>query len=265
MVAVPPKGKGPYRAHAHARPTITPQPHLRRVVAPVMARLARNRTRPPSPAPAPPGHAYRRSPSPPRPPRPGRTRPAGRPDDPLAATGDRPRHRPNPGHRGGDIERLALRVRFRVATADLATVRDSYAWATRRALPRRGCHNPDCEDGHLWSTGQECRACAEALTRRRTSRTEGTRPTPAPAAPGSVPVATWRCGTCGTPGTGDPPASSQCHTCWANTPEGATDFLAASLARPAEPAPGAPDNPPDLPGTTTYRAMRAALRARSPA
>jgi hypothetical protein len=126
---------------------------------------------------------------------------------------------------GNDPERLADRVRFRVASADLAIVRDPYAWTTRRALSRRGCANPDCESGWLWSTGEDCRLCATVLEERRAAARARRADQPAPGEerplavlPHPRPAVPWRramaeCGDCQRPFPGRAPVGGLCRDC----------------------------------------------------
>jgi hypothetical protein len=91
---------------------------------------------------------------------------------------------------GTDAERLQHRLTARFAKVMLSEIRDPGRWLLGVALPRWGCGYQDCEAGVLWSTGKDCKVCAEivqdkAAARRRTQRIEqglcpehGTRPGP---------------------------------------------------------------------------------------
>lgn len=64
--------------------------------------------------------------------------------------------------RTADPDQLRSRIARRVG-AETAEIRNPLGWLRNRALPRRGCLDPECEDGWLWlplGAGAQCRNCA---------------------------------------------------------------------------------------------------------
>ncbi|WP_371793741.1 hypothetical protein [Streptomyces sp. NBC_01471] len=72
---------------------------------------------------------------------------------------------------GASVGRVRGRLEQRLARTMTSDIRDSGRWLVGVALPRRGCANPDCESGVLWSTGARCGACREARLDRRAGAT----------------------------------------------------------------------------------------------
>jgi len=60
---------------------------------------------------------------------------------------------------GAGTERLTARLTARYASTE--TPRDPGRWILGAGLVRRGCHQPSCEGGTLWHTGQPCLVCFE--------------------------------------------------------------------------------------------------------
>lgn len=78
---------------------------------------------------------------------------------------------------GTEACRLRARLTQRLAQTLLADIRDPGRWLLGVALPRWGCADPDCESGIRWSSGTQCRACAEVITQRAQARKDTTAPT----------------------------------------------------------------------------------------
>ncbi|GAA2409714.1 hypothetical protein GCM10010420_42840 [Streptomyces glaucosporus] len=112
---------------------------------------------------------------------------------------------------GAGIERLRARLTERFARTSVEDIRDPGRWLLGVALPRWGCANPDCESGTLWSSGERCPACAEALADRARDRPGRQNPgrqgpppgIPAPGIPAPRPAATG-------PGTVRPSRPAAC-------------------------------------------------------
>ncbi|MFB7468810.1 hypothetical protein ACFCZ1_35900 [Streptomyces sp. NPDC056224] len=68
---------------------------------------------------------------------------------------------------GASVDRMRARLTQRLARTFVDQIRDPGRWLLGVALPRWGCADPDCETGVLWSTGVQCRACAEFRAARR--------------------------------------------------------------------------------------------------
>ncbi|MEU6055347.1 hypothetical protein ABZ829_33565 [Streptomyces xanthochromogenes] len=71
---------------------------------------------------------------------------------------------------GASVGRVRGRLTRRLAVTMTSDIRDPGRWLVGVALPRRGCANPDCESGVLWSTGAVCGACREGRLDRRAER-----------------------------------------------------------------------------------------------
>lgn len=71
---------------------------------------------------------------------------------------------------GMAAERLRHRLELRYARVMSEDIRDIGRWLLGVALPRWGCGHQDCEAGTLWTTGNPCPVCAEAVADRAAQR-----------------------------------------------------------------------------------------------
>lgn len=69
---------------------------------------------------------------------------------------------------GITVDQLAYRARTALAGTSPQLITDPVGWVRAHALVRRGCADPDCEAGVLYSAGAPCRACLERTTPHHT-------------------------------------------------------------------------------------------------
>lgn len=62
---------------------------------------------------------------------------------------------------GVSVDQLAYRARTALAGTSPALITDPTGWIRGHALKPRGCADPDCEAGMLYSAGAPCRSCLE--------------------------------------------------------------------------------------------------------
>ncbi|MET9290704.1 hypothetical protein [Streptomyces sp. NPDC003077] len=73
-------------------------------------------------------------------------------------------------NQGTEPERLRQRLESRFAAANLSEIRSIGGWLLKVAAPRWGCHDPKCESGVLWASGETCAECRAAWVERRQER-----------------------------------------------------------------------------------------------
>lgn len=92
---------------------------------------------------------------------------------------------------GTGMERLTARLTARYASTE--TPRDAGRWILGPGLVRRGCHQPSCESGQTWHTGQACRVCLEDQAPAEDPGAQQPSPVPelAPVRPAVVVTVPW--------------------------------------------------------------------------
>lgn len=103
----------------------------------------------------------------------------------------------------GSVERITARVHRNLAGQD---VRDPYGWLITRGLRNTPCPAPECEEGRIWSTGEQCRICVERWADRRGTPLIFRSSKP-------VFERTWECSGCECPRPGERPADGRCSDC----------------------------------------------------
>lgn len=71
---------------------------------------------------------------------------------------------------GIEAERLRERLERRFAASGPSEIRNPGGWLLKVAAVRWGCHNPKCESGVFWATGEPCLECRAVREERRRSR-----------------------------------------------------------------------------------------------
>lgn len=87
--------------------------------------------------------------------------------------------------------RLRQRLERRFAREVPGEILNAGGWLLKVGVPRWGCHDPKCESGTLWASGEACGECRAELEERRRARARA-----AAVAAGACPGCVERSGTC---------------------------------------------------------------------
>ncbi|GLW04290.1 hypothetical protein Slala05_79200 [Streptomyces lavendulae subsp. lavendulae] len=71
---------------------------------------------------------------------------------------------------GVEPERLRARLRSRFARTSPTVMRSVEGWLLKVAAVRWGCHDPRCEEGVRWHSGEQCAECLAVRLERRAAR-----------------------------------------------------------------------------------------------
>ena len=71
---------------------------------------------------------------------------------------------------GAEPERLRARLEARFAATSPSEIRSVEGWLLKVAPVRWGCHDPRCESGVRWHSGEECQECLAVRMQRKAER-----------------------------------------------------------------------------------------------